>query len=110
MSGESRINLVSLSRLFAATANRRFDFDKRGQLLISTHNETLSVVAICVRNPDCSPVEINRSDAAQTPAGIMETVCDDFPVPHGESQIDLRLWRTQDEFPKLRGCRFYYCY
>jgi len=27
---------------------------KRRQLFISTHNETLSVVATCVGNPDCS--------------------------------------------------------
>ncbi len=29
---------------------------KRRQLFIRTHNETLSVVAMCVNNPDCSPV------------------------------------------------------
>jgi hypothetical protein len=28
---------------FAAIANRRFEFQKRGQLLIRVHNETLSV-------------------------------------------------------------------
>jgi hypothetical protein len=28
------------------------------------HNETLSVVAMCVRNPDRSPVGINRYDVA----------------------------------------------
>jgi hypothetical protein len=33
--------------------NRRFQFQKRRQLFIRTHNETLSV-AMCVSNPDCS--------------------------------------------------------
>jgi hypothetical protein len=40
--------------------NRRFKFNKRGQLLIRSHNETLSVAAMCVSNPDCSPTRIDR--------------------------------------------------
>jgi hypothetical protein len=40
--------------------NRRFNFHKRGQLFISAHNETLSVVAVRVHNPDRSPFGINR--------------------------------------------------
>jgi hypothetical protein len=32
-------NLASLSRQFAPSANRRFKFNKRSQLLIRTHNE-----------------------------------------------------------------------
>jgi len=31
-------------------SNRRFKFDKSGQLFIRTHNEALSVVAMCVSN------------------------------------------------------------
>jgi hypothetical protein len=31
--------------------NRRFEFHKRSQLFIGTHNETLPVAAMCVRNP-----------------------------------------------------------
>jgi hypothetical protein len=38
----------------------QFKFDKRSQLFISTPNETLSVAAMRVSNPDCSPVGINR--------------------------------------------------
>jgi hypothetical protein len=30
--------------------NRRFEFHKRSELFIRTHNETLSVVAMCVSN------------------------------------------------------------
>jgi hypothetical protein len=40
--------------------NRRFEFHKRRQVFIGTHNETLSVVAMRVSNPDRSPVGINR--------------------------------------------------
>ena len=53
-------NLANLSNQFAASANRRFKFHKRSQLFIRTHNETLSVVAMRVCNPDRSPVGINR--------------------------------------------------
>jgi hypothetical protein len=42
---------------FAAT-NRRFEFHKRSQLFICTHDEALSVAAVCVRNPDRSSVGI----------------------------------------------------
>jgi hypothetical protein len=34
--------------------NRRFQFKKRRQLLIRPHNETISVAAMRVPNPDCS--------------------------------------------------------
>ena len=36
-------------------SNRRFKFHKRSQQLIRTHNETLSVAAMSVTNPDYSP-------------------------------------------------------
>jgi hypothetical protein len=57
---DSAKNLANLSNQFAASANRRFQFRKRRQLFIRMHNETLSVVAMCVCNPDRSPVGINR--------------------------------------------------
>jgi hypothetical protein len=41
-------NLASSSSQFAATPNHRFYFHKRRQLFIGMHNETLSVVAMCV--------------------------------------------------------------
>jgi len=34
-------------------------FHKSSQLFIRTHNETLSVVAVCVSDPDRSPFAIN---------------------------------------------------
>ena len=39
-------------------SNRRFQFQKGGQYFIGSDNETPSVVAVCVSNPDCLPVGI----------------------------------------------------
>jgi hypothetical protein len=39
--------------------NRRFEFQKRRQLFIRVHNETLSIVAMCVCNPDRSHDGVN---------------------------------------------------
>jgi hypothetical protein len=39
--------------------NRRFKLPKRSQLFIGVHHETLSVVAMRVRNEDCSPVAVH---------------------------------------------------
>jgi len=47
-------------RLIRALRNGRFEFDKRRQLFIGVHNETLSVVPMRVSNPERSPVGINR--------------------------------------------------
>jgi len=38
---------------------RPLQFQKRSQLFIRTHNVTLSVAAMRVSNPDCSPLGIN---------------------------------------------------
>jgi hypothetical protein len=35
-----------------------FEFEKRCQFFIGVHNETLSVVVVCVCNPDRSPAGI----------------------------------------------------
>jgi hypothetical protein len=39
--------------LAADSTNRGFEFQKHDQLFIRSHNETLSIVAVCIRNPDC---------------------------------------------------------
>jgi hypothetical protein len=39
--------------------NRSFQFQKRSQLFIGSLNETLSVIAVRVSNPDCLPVGIH---------------------------------------------------
>ena len=60
-----RLATPSLERILpicqanSATPNRRFEFDERSQLFIGAHNETLSVAAMRVRNPDRSPVGIH---------------------------------------------------
>jgi hypothetical protein len=59
-----------LSSQFAASASGRFQFEKRSQLFIRTHNETLSVVAMRVCNPDYSPSGIHACDTAPTPSGL----------------------------------------
>jgi hypothetical protein len=46
ISGELRKNLVILSSQIAASADRRFEFQKRRQLFIRSHNETLSVATM----------------------------------------------------------------
>jgi hypothetical protein len=60
--------------------NRRFKFHKRRQLLTVTSDKSLSIVPMRVRNPDRSPVGIDRGDAAPTPTGLAEIVGNDFPV------------------------------
>jgi hypothetical protein len=47
-------------------ANGRLKFDKRRQLFIRMRNETLSVIAVRVCNPDR-----NRLDTAPTPTGLL---------------------------------------
>jgi hypothetical protein len=42
----------------------------RRQLFIRAHNETLSVAAMCVCNPNRSAVGINRYDTATTPSSL----------------------------------------
>ena len=39
--------------------NRGFEFQKRRQLFLSVHNEPLSVVAMCVCDPDRSSARID---------------------------------------------------
>jgi hypothetical protein len=57
-------------------AGDSFQLKKRRQLFIGSRNKTLSVVAVRISNPDCSPVGINRGDAAPTPTGFAEFVSD----------------------------------
>jgi hypothetical protein len=52
-------NLAKQSRQFAASANRRFKFHKRRQLFVRTHNETPSVVTVCISNEARSALGIN---------------------------------------------------
>jgi hypothetical protein len=66
-----------------ASADYGFKFQKRSQLFLRVHNETLSVIAMCVGNKDCSPAGIHCCDAAPAPPSFAEIVSDDFPVLEG---------------------------
>jgi hypothetical protein len=50
---------VNPSTLIAASTDHRFKFQKPSQLFIRTHNETFFVAAMCVGDPDRSPLRIN---------------------------------------------------
>src|SRR6266481_6261667 len=58
--------------------NRRFQFQKSGQLFLRVHNEALSVAAVRVSNPGCSPSRIYGRDTALTPPGFAEIVGDEI--------------------------------
>ena len=75
-----RLWLVMLAQL--VDTNRPFQFQKRGQLVIRTHNEAPSVVAVRVNNPDRSPLQINGRNAAPTPSGFAEIVRNGLPILH----------------------------
>jgi len=57
-------NPASLSSQFATSADRRVEFHKSRQFFIRTHNQTLTVAAMCVCNKDCSPVGIQFKTVA----------------------------------------------
>jgi hypothetical protein len=59
-----------------------FQFEKRSQLFIRVHNETLSVAAMCIGNKDYSPLCGHACDATPTPTGFAEIIGDYFPVLH----------------------------
>jgi hypothetical protein len=51
--------------------------EKRCELFFRSYNETLSVVAVRVSNPDRLPVGIHGRDTTVTPTGFTEFVTDD---------------------------------
>jgi hypothetical protein len=59
--------------------NRRFKFEECSQLFISTHNETLSVAAMRVNNPDRLPVGITSRTNSAKPVGVGLRLSDCFP-------------------------------
>jgi hypothetical protein len=58
---------------------RPLKFHKRSEFFFGAYDETLPV-AMSVHNPNCLPLNIDCSDAAQTPTGFVEIIGDDFPV------------------------------
>jgi hypothetical protein len=57
--------------------------------------KTVSVVAVCVSNPDRSPARIHGCDAAPTPTGFAEIVSDDLPLLHVDRR-DIYLTSTAE--------------
>jgi hypothetical protein len=64
-------------------------FKKCGQLFIRVHNVAFTVVAVCVRNKDRSPVRVYSCDTTPGPTGFAEIVSDDFPLPGHEEILPL---------------------
>ena len=62
--------------------NRPFRFQKPAQLVIRMHDETLSVAAMCVGNPDCSPATIHGRYTASTPSGLAKSISAMIPGFH----------------------------
>jgi hypothetical protein len=52
-------NLTCSSSTIGLSSNRRFKFQKDRQLFICPDDETLSVAAMCVGDPDRSPAKIH---------------------------------------------------
>jgi len=52
-------------------ANHRFEFEKRRQLFIHTHNEALTVVTMRVNNPDRSSSESTAEAQPQLPPALL---------------------------------------
>ena len=63
----------------AARVYRPLQFHKCSQHFIGAYDETLSI-AMCVNNPDRSPLAIHSFDPAQAKTDFMEIVSDDFLV------------------------------
>jgi len=64
----------------AASANRKFQFQKRRQPFLGLHDVTLSIAAMRVSSPDRSSVGINRCDAAPSLTCFTQIISDDFPA------------------------------
>ena len=50
---------------------------------LSSRTPTLSVMPMCVCDPDCAPLTINGRNAAPTPTSFAQSVSDDFPILYG---------------------------
>ena len=70
---EFRKNLAGLSRKFAAGANRRFEFQKRGQLFIRLHNEMLSVAMALYHEEQCNKLRGPGIKRGLTWSGVYES-------------------------------------
>jgi hypothetical protein len=60
----------------------------RSQLFVGMHNKALSVIAVCINDPDRSPFKIHNFDPAQTESGFAEILSNDFTVFNRLSTYD----------------------
>ena len=84
ISREFRTNLASLSRQFAASADRGFKFDKRGQLSSACTTNRLPSSRCASTIQIVRPWESRADTQPQTPTGFFEIVGDYFSVLHLE--------------------------
>jgi hypothetical protein len=72
--------------------NRALQLKERSKLVIRVHDKALTVVAMRIGNKDPSSLAINGCNAAPTPTGFAETVCDCLPMLHStRAKLDGRL-------------------
>jgi hypothetical protein len=67
--------------------NRRIDFQKSSQLFIRVRNETLSIVAMRVNDPDCSPLRVNRGEVTEAPTAFLSS---ESKTPEGDARFGTR--------------------
>jgi hypothetical protein len=77
--GESLLCVAITTSKSPRTRELLFQFHERSQHFIGAHDETLSVTAMRVNNPNRSPLNIESCDPAETPSGFAQIVSDDFP-------------------------------
>src|SRR5260370_41343649 len=70
--------------------NRRFEFQKRGQLFIRSHNETLSI-GLRDNHEDGSPLCVHAYETAQIPTCFLEIVTDVFPILQARPLFAFRM-------------------
>src|SRR5262249_24373438 len=74
-----------------------------GQILIGTHDETLTV-AVRVHNPDRATLAIKRGDVAVAPAGFVGIVGDDFPRSHRHGVLLIVQHRLRCALAEFKLC------
>jgi hypothetical protein len=83
LTGAGTLKQAKHTRLVLESTNNGFELNKRRQLFIRTHNETLSLIAVRVSNEDRSPARIHR--CGKNPDAIATT------EGFGHSSGDFRL-------------------
>ena len=106
-------NLANLSKQFAANVDYRFEFQKRRQLFIGSHNKTLSVVAMRVRNKDRSPRTIHSCNARGLPKARPEKGSSPghggiYSAKTNTAQNQVSVNRTASKAKEGNSCQYQY--